>query len=99
MVLAVIAAIGASAVASAFPALVKQTISREMTLELTDEEHRALVRLLRRSIDEDRFPLAPRHAPIRAILAKLEPPTLKPEQLPPLKPGMGPSVGRGRRRP
>jgi hypothetical protein len=31
-----------------------------MTLELTDEEHRALVRLLRPSIDEDRFPLAPR---------------------------------------
>ena len=69
-----------------------------MTLELTDEEHRALVRLLRRSIDEDRFPLAPRHAPIKAILAKLEPPIPKAEPLPPLKPGMGPHVGRGRRR-
>jgi hypothetical protein len=45
-----------------------------MTLELTDEEHRALVRLLRRSIDDDRFPLAPRHAPIKAILEKLKPP-------------------------
>jgi hypothetical protein len=78
------------------PALVKPTISPEMTLELTDEEHRALVRLLRRSIDEDRFPLAPRHAPIRAILAKLEPPAPRPAPLPPLKPGMGPSVGRGR---
>jgi hypothetical protein len=53
--------------------VVKQTISPEMTLELTDEEHRALVRLLRRSIDDDRFPLAPRHMPIRAILAKLGP--------------------------
>jgi hypothetical protein len=38
-----------------------------MTLELIDEEHRALVRVLRRSIDEDRFRLAPRHAPIRLI--------------------------------
>jgi hypothetical protein len=73
-----------------------QTISREMTLELTDQEHRALVRPLRRSIDEDRFPLAPRHAPIKAILAKLEPPTPKADPLPPLTPGMGPSVGRGR---
>jgi hypothetical protein len=33
-----------------------------MTLELTDKEHRAVVRLLRRSIDNDRFPLGPRHA-------------------------------------
>jgi hypothetical protein len=69
-----------------------------MTLELTDEEYLALVRLLRRSIDEDRFPLAPRHAPIKAILAKLEPPAPQPEPLPPLKAGMGPRVGRGRRR-
>jgi hypothetical protein len=69
-----------------------------MTIELTDEEHRALVRLLRRSIDEDRFPLAPRHAPIRAILAKLEPPTPKADLLPPLKPGLAPNVGRRVRR-
>jgi hypothetical protein len=69
-----------------------------MTIELTDEEHRALVRLLRRSIDKDRFPLAPRHAPIKAILAKLELPTPKADLLPPLKPGMEPRVGRGRRR-
>ena len=77
--------------------MVKPTISPEMTLELTDEEHRALVRLLRRSIDEDRFPLAPRPAPIKAILAKLEPPTPKADPLPPLKPGLAPSRGRGRR--
>jgi hypothetical protein len=62
-----------------------------MTIELTDdEERRALVRLLGRSIDEDRFPLAPRQAPIRAILAKLEPPTPKADPLPPLKPGLAP---------
>ena len=78
--------------------MVKPTISPEMTIELTDEEHRALVRLLRRSIDEDRFPLAPRRAPIRAILAKLEPPTPKADPLPPLKPGLAPNVGRRARR-
>jgi hypothetical protein len=75
--------------------MVKRTTSPEMTLELTDEEHRALVRLLRPSIDEDRFPLAPRHAPIKAILAKLEPATPKADPLPPLKPGLAPSRGRG----
>ena len=74
-------------------AMIERTISSEMTLELTDAEHQALVRLLRRSIDEDRFPLAPRHAPIRAILAKLEPPAPKADPLPPLKPGLAPSVG------
>jgi hypothetical protein len=68
-----------------------------MTLELTDEERRALVHLLRRSIDADRFPLAPRHAPIKAILAKLEPP-VSPLEPPPLNPGITPSHGRGRRR-
>jgi hypothetical protein len=73
-------------------------ISPERTLELTDDENRALVRLLRRSIDDDDFPLAPRHAPIRAILAKLEPSTPKADPLPPLKPGLAPSVGRARRR-
>jgi hypothetical protein len=78
--------------------MVERAISPEMTLELTDEEHRALVRLLRRSIDEDRFPLAPRHAPIKAILAKLEPPTPKADPLPWLKSGLAPSVGRVRRR-
>ena len=72
-----------------FPPIVNRTISQEMTLELTAEEHQALVRLLRRSIDEDRFPLAPRHAPIRAVLAKLEPPAPQPEPLPPRNPAGG----------
>jgi hypothetical protein len=69
-----------------------------MTLELTDEEHRALVRLLKRSIDQDRFPFAPRHKPIKAILAKLEPPGPQPNPLPPRTPGIGPMHGQGRRR-
>lgn len=70
-------------------------ISGSMTLDLTDEEHAALVRVLQRLIDEDRFPLAPRWAPIKAILAKLDPPAPQPAPLPPLKPGLAPGVGRG----
>jgi hypothetical protein len=39
-----------------------------MTLDLTDDETAALTQLLRRTIDEDRYPLSPRLAPLRAIL-------------------------------
>jgi hypothetical protein len=69
-----------------------------MPLDLTDDEHRALVELLRRAIDEEHYFLSPRLDPLKAILAKLEPPAPKPEPLPPLPPGMGPSHGQGRRR-
>jgi hypothetical protein len=41
--------------------------------ELTDET-RALVQLLRRALDDDPFPHAPRLDPLKAILEKLEPP-------------------------
>jgi hypothetical protein len=56
----------------------------------------ALVHHLRQALDDDPYPLAPRLDPLKAILAKLEPPAPQPERLPPLKPGMGPSHGRGR---
>jgi hypothetical protein len=69
-----------------------------MTLDLTDEEHAVLVRLVRKTLDEDRYPLAPRLDPLKSILAKLEPPPPRPEPLPPLRPRIAPSVGRGRRR-
>jgi hypothetical protein len=69
-----------------------------MTLDLTDEEQAALIELLRRAIDEARYPLSPRLDPLKAILAKLEPPAPQPPPLPPLKPGMGPTHGQGRRR-
>jgi hypothetical protein len=69
-----------------------------MNLELTDDEERALVRLLHHAIDDDPFPHAPRLDPLKTILAKLEPPAPKPEPLPPLRPGMGPRHGQGRRR-
>jgi hypothetical protein len=52
-----------------------------MTLDLTDDETAALVRLLRHAIDEDPYPLWPRLAPLKAIPAKLAPP----ESPPPLK--------------
>jgi hypothetical protein len=49
-----------------------------MTLDLTDEEQAAPVGLLRREIDEARYPLSPRLDPLKAILAKLEPPVPRP---------------------
>jgi len=54
---------------------------------------------LRRTLDEARFPYSPRLDPLKAILAKLDPPKPRPEPLPPLRPGMGPTHGqrRGRR--
>jgi hypothetical protein len=69
-----------------------------MTLDLTDDEKVALVRLLRRAIDEARYPLSPRLDPLKTILAKLEPPAPKPEPLPPVRSGMGPTHGQGRQR-
>lgn len=68
-----------------------------MTLDLTDDEAAALKKHLRRTIEDDPYPLAPRLDPLKAILTKLDPPAARPQPLPPLKPGMGPSVGRGRR--
>ncbi len=69
-----------------------------MTLDLTYDEERALIALLRRTLDEARFPYSPRLDPLKAILAKLDPPKARPELPPPLRPGMGPSHGLGRRR-
>lgn len=60
-----------------------------MILELTDDELEALTRLLRRTLDNDRFPLAPSLGPLKAILAKIEPPRARqatgttPEPYPP----------------
>ena len=67
-------------------------------LDLTEDEAHVLVRLLRRAVDYDPYPLAPRLDPLKAILEKLEPTPPRPEPVPPFKPGMAPSHGRGRRR-
>jgi hypothetical protein len=44
-----------------------------MQLEFSDVERDALARFLRSAIDADRYPLSPRLAPLKAILAKLDP--------------------------
>jgi hypothetical protein len=41
---------------------------------LSDDEKAALVALLKRAIDDDRYPLSPRIGQLRDILAKLQPP-------------------------
>jgi hypothetical protein len=66
------------------PSILANHIQR-MNLDLTDDEAAALGRLLRQAIDEDRYPLPPRLAPLRAILEKLEPPKSRPELPPPLR--------------
>jgi hypothetical protein len=55
-----------------------------MMLDLTDEETDALATLLRRTIDEDRYPLSLRVQALNAILAKLRPEPAR-EPLPPPK--------------
>jgi len=52
---------------------------------LTDDEKTALTALLKRTIDDDRYPLSPRISQLRGILAKLQPPKPAPAPLPPLK--------------
>jgi hypothetical protein len=47
-----------------------------MTSDLTDEEERVLVRLLKRSIEDDRYPLSPRVRVMRGILDKLGAPPI-----------------------
>jgi hypothetical protein len=42
-------------------------------LNLTDEEHAALVRLVKHALDTDRYPMSPRLYPLRSILEKLDP--------------------------
>jgi hypothetical protein len=69
-----------------------------MTLDLTEDETAALARLLRHTIDEDRYPLSPRLTPLKAILAKLDPPKPRPEPPPPLKAYDAPSSAGRRRR-
>jgi hypothetical protein len=64
-------------------------------LDLTDDERAVLVRLIRRALDEARYPLSPQLDPLKAVLAKLEPPAPRPDPPPLLSPVMAP---RGRRR-
>jgi hypothetical protein len=45
------------------------------TIDLTDDELAAVTAAIRRAIEDDRFPRAPRLDPLRSALAKLEPAT------------------------
>jgi hypothetical protein len=49
------------------------------TIDLTDDEHAAVTALIKRAIEQDRLPRAPRLDPLRSALAKLET-KLTPEQ-------------------
>jgi hypothetical protein len=62
----------------------KRTHLPVMVLDLTEEETDALARLLRRTIDDDRYPLSPRVQTLKAILAKIQPEPAR-EPLPPAK--------------
>ena len=53
--------------------------------QLTDDEKTALLVLLKRTINDDRYPLSPRIGTLRDILAKLQPPPSSPAPLPPLR--------------
>jgi hypothetical protein len=68
-----------------------------MNLELTDEQTEALVRGLRKLIDDDRYPLSPRIAPLKEILGKLRPEPERP-LLPPRRHYEPPIRGRYSRR-
>ena len=68
-----------------------------MTLDLTDDETDALAKLLRRTTDDDRYPLSPRVQTLKTILAKLRPEPVR-NPLPPLKVYAPPSKGRYKRR-
>ena len=68
------------------------------TLELSDEEAQALVRVLREVIDGDRFPLSPRVQVLRAVLARLRPEPARPPASPEPRVYAPPVRGRYRRR-
>jgi hypothetical protein len=70
-----------------------------MNVDFTDDAAVALAQLLRRTINNDPYPLSPRLAPLKAILAKLNPPQPPSGSAPPLQARDARSaVGRRQRR-
>jgi hypothetical protein len=67
-----------------------------MYLDLTDDETAALARLLKSTIDADRYPLSQRIQTLKAILNKIRPEPVR-ESLPPLKRYEPPRMGAARR--
>jgi hypothetical protein len=68
-----------------------------MIIDLTNDETEALVRLLRRTIDDDHYPLSPRIQMLQAILSKIRPEPMR-EPPPPQRHHEPPRVGARRRR-
>jgi hypothetical protein len=66
--------------------------------ELTPEEHEAVIRLLRKAIDEDRYPLSDRVGTWKAALAKLDPASAPKPRPAPLPLPEAPMRSRGGRR-
>jgi hypothetical protein len=51
------------------------------TIDLTDDEYAAVTAAIRRAVEDDRFPRAPRLDPLRGALAKFDAkPKLTPEK-------------------
>ena len=73
-------------------------MAADSVLPLTADEKLTLVAALKRSIDDDRYPLSPRVQTLTAILKRLEPPKPAPAPLPPRKYYEPPSKGRYARR-
>jgi hypothetical protein len=69
-----------------------------MILELDEEEAAALARLLRQTIDIDRYPLSPRITTLKTILGKIRPEPPCTASLAPVKHYAPPRVGARRRR-
>ncbi len=65
-----------------------------MTLDLTDEQHQALAAYLRRKLDDEKFRHSPTLAPIKEVLAMLDPPKAVPLPSKPAAPPEPPSRGR-----
>jgi hypothetical protein len=61
------------------------------TIDLTDEEHAAVTAAIRRAVEDDKFPHAPRLDPLRSPLAKFAAPEQPPSKAPP--------PARGKKRP
>jgi hypothetical protein len=66
-------------------------------LDLTQEETDALARLLRRTIDDDRYPLSPHIQTLKAVLDQIRPGPVR-EPLPSLKVYAPPRATAARRR-
>jgi hypothetical protein len=67
------------------------------TLDLDDDELAAVIAALKEKLDRDHFPRAPRLAPLRSALAKLDPASAPRPIVPPKPPLMQAARARGTR--